>query len=223
MKNIKAIIFDMDGTIIDTEGIWKKATRHLIEKRGIQYTPELEREIDKYVRGSGLKEGCKLVKNIVKLDDNLEDLMAEKEKHANQLYREGVKFIDGFLEFHKKAVALNLDTAIATNADPTTVAVTDEVLNLRKIFGKHIYDISYVNFVPKPHPDLYLYVADIFKHKPSECLVIEDSAHGVAAAKSAGMTCIGINTSKNPKQLEKCDLIIDEYHEFDFNKLKKNI
>jgi len=213
----------MDGTIVDTEHIWRKATKNVIERRGIKYTPELEKEIDKYIRGIGLRESCKLIKEIVDLDDHLNDLMAEKEKDANALYKKGISFIEGFLDFHKKVKEKNLNRAIATNADPTTVTVTNEVLNLKKLFGKHIYDISYVNYVAKPNPDIYLYVADIFKLDPTECIAIEDSKHGVEAAKNAGMTCIGINTSKKPDQLEKSDFIINEYREIDLDKLiKKN-
>lgn len=219
MKEIKAIIFDMDGTIIDTENIWKKATKNLLERRGIKYTPELQHEIEKYIRGIGLREGCRLIKEIVKLEDEVQDLAIEKEKDANSLYKEGVKFIEGFSIFHKKASEMQLYTAIATNADPTTVAVTDEVLNLKKFFGQHIYDISYVNYKAKPNPDIYLYAADQFNLNPELCIAIEDSKHGVEAAKNAGMTCIGINTSKNPEQLEKCDLIIDEYHQIDLENL----
>lgn len=209
----------MDGTIIDTENIWKKATKNLIERRGIKFTPEIEHEIDKYIRGIGLRKGCELVKEILKLDDQVHDLMREKENEANLLYKEGVKFIDGFLDFHQKVLQHKLNTAIATNADPTTVAVTNEILNLRKLFGEHIYDISHANYKAKPNPDIYLYVADKFKLEPAECIAIEDSKHGSEAAKTAGMTCIGINTSKNPSQLEKCDLIINKYHEIDLLKI----
>lgn len=213
MKKIKAIIFDMDGTIIDTETIWKKATQKLVESKGIVYSPELEVELDNYLRGLALHKSCKILKDMLKLEDEVEHLIKEKAGLANSMYEQGIKFIHGFTDFHEQVKSHDLHTAIATNATPCTVDIAKRVLNLEKIFGQHIYDISKVNYVCKPDPAIYLYAAEQFNVDPSECIAIEDSAHGAQAAKAAGMMCIGINTAKNPAQLEVTDLIIDAYHE----------
>ena len=75
----KAIIFDMDGTIIDTDHIWTAATRHVIEKRGVPYTQELSTTLHKLLNGLGMYESCVIVKDLIKTDDTVENIMKEKQ------------------------------------------------------------------------------------------------------------------------------------------------
>lgn len=216
---IKAIIFDMDGTIIDTEHIWHNATQQLIESKGIAYTPELHDELRKALHGMSMPKSIALIKNLIQLEESVDQLIAEKNKIADDLFLKGVKFVDGFTDFHKTVKILDLKTAVATNAGDNTVELTNKALNLKDYFGEHIYNISCVDYVCKPDPKLYLHAAQKLDVTPDVCVAIEDSANGIMAAKKAGMFCIGINTSKNRNNLSQADLIIDAYSEIDLNNL----
>jgi sugar-phosphatase len=215
----KAIIFDMDGTIVDTEHIWQRANRELIESRGITLTPELSEELSKRLAGMALTECVRIIKEVANIDEDLNVLVEEKKKRADELYAQGVQFIEGFLEFHALATKHNLKVGLATNATDQTVHLTNQALNLERLFGLHIYNISHVNHVAKPHPAIYLHAAKKLEIDPAQCIAIEDSGHGIKAAKDAGMFCIGINTSKKPERLVASDMIIDHYHQIELERL----
>ena len=216
----KAIIFDMDGTIIDTEHIWKEASKQLIASKNISLTPEQEDDLETQLCGRALPDSCMLIKCIMNLADDVSDLIAEKGRIANNMYPIHAKYIDGFSVFHGQAITLGMQTAVATNACKDTVEVTNATLNLQSYFGRHIYHRSLVS-KPKPHPDLYLHAAQQLGIDPIECIAIEDSPAGLSAAKSAGMFCIGINTAKKREALSDAHMIIDTYDQIDLHNLIK--
>jgi len=217
--NYKAIIFDMDGTIIDTEHIWMQAMQELITSRGIDYKPGANCPLAQQVRGLALNESCQIIKDTFDFKDSVADLVREKSNKAVSLYRNQLKFIDGFLNFHRQVIEKKLKNGIATNADDATVAVANSSLNLERLFGNHIYGISKVNNICKPNPAIYLYAAAQLGIDPEDCIAIEDSEHGIRAAKSAGMFCIGINSSNNRHFIRESDYMIDTYQELDLDKI----
>lgn len=214
----KAIIFDMDGTIVDTETIWKNATKYILERRNIILTPEEEYNLLQSFHGQSMRDCCFILRSTYNLDESVCELIQEKQAYADQLYHQGIKFVDGFLPFFERAKAINLPMAIATNANITTLSITDKALGLQGLFGPHMYCLNQVTR-PKPHPEIYLYAADKIAIDPKHCIAIEDSAHGISAAKAAGMFCVGINTAGNPQQLAKADIIIDHYDQLELDAL----
>lgn len=219
LMKYKAIIFDMDGTIINTESIWQTATEELLSRRGIVLEEAVAEDLAKKIHGLALHKSCAILKNTCGLAETVEELVYENVTLADSFYRQGISLIEGFDQFHALTERYSLKTAIATNAAPSTVVVTNEVLGLQKYFGEHIYSIEAVNYVCKPDPAIYLHAASQLDTEPSKCIAIEDSAHGVRAAKRAGMYCIGINTWGKRELLMEADEIVDSYNQINLARI----
>ncbi len=210
-----SIIFDMDGTIIETDHIWKQATRELITNRGINLSDEEFTKLNHTLHGLSTQQSCQLIKEVCQLSDTVETLIHEKLTRAQELFALGIRFIEGFVEFHATLQTKNIKSAVATNASQRIVDITDKKLNLKQFFGDHIYHIDHVGNRGKPDPTIFLHTAQQLNTTPEKCIVIEDSPHGIHAAKKAGMYCIAINTSEKKEILHEADRIIEGYPELD--------
>lgn len=215
----EAIIFDLDGTIVATEHIWQAATTSILNQY-LQHLSDAEKtNIKKYLKGMGIYESCEYLRQHSNKEISTEQIIKEKAELAHQLYKKGLTFIPNFEQFHENALQKGLKTAIGTNATQTTVDQTIQLLPLKNYFDEHIYSIDSVNRACKPKPDIFLYAAQKINVNPTKCIVIEDSSHGVQAAKAAGMYCIGINTGNDKESLQEADVIVNCYTEIDLEKL----
>ena len=218
----KAIIFDLDGTIIDSNGVWDAATTIFIEQRGIGYNKQLAHDLKEQLCGLGLPECSVILKDQFGLNESADQIEQEMVDLAMGMMKKEVQFIEGFSEFHQQTIEHGLKTGIATNSNDTCLELVTNTLKLGSFFGAHIYNLNHVGNVGKPRPDLYLHVAKQLGVDPEECVAIEDSSHGVKAAVDAGMLCFGINTAGEEHLLQQAHVIIDKYHEIDqFRLLKK--
>ncbi len=208
----KAIIFDMDGTIIHTEHIWRNVTRDLIKSKGHEITQELDEKLNHIMAGVGLLRGCELLKELLEFEETIEELAHQKNTVALERMQHELKFIEGFIEFYEQAQKHKLKMAIATNAGHESFAQAQKILSLHRYFGEHMYNAPLVGKY-KPDPAIFLHAADKVAVPPAECIAIEDSAYGVQAAVAAGMFCIGINTSGIESQIEKAHKKVNKYNE----------
>lgn len=215
----RACIFDLDGTLINTEPLWQAAIDSLITETNSIRTPADRVQFQENMRGLSLSRRCMLLKEFAHLPDDIKSLTNRARAYAYAAHIEKVAFIPGARECLEKLILKNIPRAIATNADSETLSRITQALDLSSFFGNHIYGISVVNGSGKPDPAIYIYAAHHIGVSPTECVAIEDSSHGITAARAAGMFCVGITAVSAPANVRAADYIISGYSNLDITEL----
>lgn len=211
LKNIEAVIFDLDGTLVDSMWMWKKIDIEYLGRFQIPLPDNLQKEIE----GMSFSETAVYFKERFNLEDSLEKIKADWTQMAYDKYRNEVPFKKGAIEFLKKLRNQGIKTGIATsNAKDLAQAVLEHHAAERLFDSIHTScEVSH----GKPAPDIYLLVADDLKVKPKNCLVFEDIPNGILAGKNAGMkVCAIYDDFSKEMDLEKkelADYFINDYEE----------
>ena len=185
---IKAIIFDMDGVISDTQIIHAKTESELLKGYNIEIHPE---EITRRYAGVSDQEMFKEIFNNAQREmPELNQLVEKKWKMMDKLVRGNVKEISGTREFIGKSRVVGLPLAVGSASRLAFIELVLAELDLRHKFNA----IASAEEVKKgkPEPDLFLLAAKRLYVAPENCVVVEDGRSGMIAAKRAGMQCIGL-------------------------------
>jgi sugar-phosphatase len=192
IKEIKAVIFDMDGVLIDSEPLWRKAMIEGFASIGVLITEE----DCKKTTGNRLKE---VVEYWFEKLDILDFLPTEIEHRiintlVKLINKEG-KAISGVIEVINFCNNKNIKIGLATSSSNQLMEAVLEKLKLKNTFKS---SISAENMeYGKPHPEVFLICASQLQISPLECIVIEDSINGVIAAKAAFMRVIALPEQEN--------------------------
>ena len=179
---MKAVLWDMDGTLVDSEKLWDVSLAALYDKLGGELTPEVRASMV----GSVAENTMRIIYNDLGLELNPAS-MAESSRWLNDytanLFEDGLPWCDGARELLEGLVAEGIAMALVTN---TLRALTDRALNSigRQYFSATVCGDEVA--AGKPAPDPYLHAAALLELAPAECLAIEDSVTGTAAAERAG-------------------------------------
>jgi beta-phosphoglucomutase family hydrolase len=196
MTPIKAIIFDMDGTLVDNMGIHLDIWVGFLAERGVRVT---QQEFHRQTSGQRNPEIMRQFIDPNLTDTQVLDLQEEKESLYRQLHAEHMEPMPGSIEFFETAKAHGLKLAVATSAYRPNVDFTLDGLGIRPYFQAVISAEDVVN--GKPHPDPFLLVAQKLGVAPEQCLVFEDAESGVEAARRAGMRVFFITSTTKPENI----------------------
>ncbi len=202
---MKAVIFDMDGVISDSEPCHVEAEKFLFKDYGLELSTEyLQTFMGKYV--TDLLGGI-IADHHLNVDVNA--LLPIHQKNLVQSYWDHALPIDGALPLIENLVHSNISLGLASSSAHLLIDVVLEKFQLRSFFKAVVSGEDVTK--TKPNPDIFIETAKRLDVKPEDCLVIEDSNAGVRAAKSAGMYCIGYRSENSGNQdLSTADTIVDD-------------
>ena len=210
-KDIKAVIFDVDGTLIDSMWIWKQVDIEFLGKRGIPLPERLQMEIE----GMSYSETAVYFKERFNLPESLEEIKEEWRLMAEDYYKRHIQLKSGAKDFLKLLYDKGLTLGIATSNSRELVDCMLANHGIRKYFS-NIRTSCEVD-KGKPYPDVYLKVAEDMGIDPCRCLVFEDTLSGVMAAKSAGMRVFAmadeISLESKDKLIELAEGYIHSFNE----------
>jgi HAD superfamily hydrolase (TIGR01509 family) len=187
---IGGVLFDLDGTLIDSEPVYWENDQVFLARYGIDFTEELNESLF----------GCGAVDFFAKLQElfplsslnalPLEERLRLKDEAYLEYARDRIHAFTGVVAFARMLIAQGVPVAIASGSSPLAIERTLGYAGLGGLFAVRVSSVD----VPrgKPAPDIFLEAARRLGVNPAMCLVLEDSVPGVQAAKAAGMACIAL-------------------------------
>ncbi len=205
---IKAIIFDMDDTLICTSELHQKAFEKILINYGINKEDIPKKEYTKFFGMSDRDILIEIAKIMNKKLD-IDKVYLEKRAKANEYLREKTIPNVGFEELVSFVKNSKFKFCVGTSSLMEYVDSVNKAVPLKSIF-KHIVTRDMIEKA-KPAPDIFLKAAEVLDVLPEECVIVEDSMNGVVAGKSAGMYVIGIRTKlvDSHQDLSSADVIIN--------------
>ncbi len=206
MMSEKAFIFDMDGTLIDAFAAYEAAFGEAFKSVGRVYRKGMLEpfygQVDEEILRIMLKKD--------RVDDEVERLVEIKRKHYLKIAHDAIKILPCAVEIIKILKDKNVKVAIATSGQRSATEIAVDKLGIKDAVDGVITGTE-VN-MGKPDPELFLRAAEMINVLPNQCIVVEDSLHGIEAGKRAGMMTAAVATGKiSGEELKKAgpDVVVD--------------
>ena len=212
---IKAVIFDLDGSLVDSMWMWKAIDIEYLGRFGIQIPDDLQ----DCIGGKSFTETATYFKERFQLPDSLQQIKDDWNRMAWDKYTYEVPLKEGVEDLLKECKRRDIRLGIATSNSRELVDNIVTVHHLEQYFTSIITGCEVAH--GKPAPDIYLAVADALQVAPEECLVFEDIIEGIQAGKSAGMKVCAVHDEFSiPQEEEKRKL--SDYYTYHFRELLEN-
>jgi HAD superfamily hydrolase (TIGR01509 family) len=204
-NEIQALIFDMNGVIVDDEHLHRQAYEMVFDKLGHSLS---QADYDDYFVGRVDEDAFRDACAAKCIEAGLEDCLELKCGYYRELAAHNLVPLPGVLDFIAGCAA-RYPLALATSAIKAEAGLIMREFNLEPYFKAMVTAEDVTR--GKPDPQVFWLAARRLGVAPEHCLVVEDSTAGVEAAKAAGMACLAITSSYGRRQLSQADLIIDSF------------
>lgn len=208
LSNVKAVIFDLDGTILDNNTFHLKSWLKYLKSKNIDITQE---EFNQYMNGRTNKDAIQYIYKRKMPDEEITRITLEKEAVYRAMYAPYITPVRGFYKLLTYLRLQNIKMAIATSGIQPNIDFMFEYLPVRQYFDQ-VVNSSHITH-GKPDPEIYLLTAELMNIPPDRCLVFEDAVPGIQSAKAAGMSTIALTTTDKIEALGQADWIINDYED----------
>jgi len=204
-EQIKAVIFDLDGTLVDSMWMWKQIDIEFLERYGFECPEELQRDVE----GMSFTETAQYFKQRFHLKETIEEIKDIWVQMSIDKYRFEVPLKKGVREYLNHIKSRGIKAGIATSNGREMVDAVIGSLDIGNYFG--VITTACEVAAGKPAPDIYLKVADTLGADPKDCLVFEDVPAGILAGKAAGMTVCAVDDEFSRHMEEEKRSLADYY------------
>lgn len=213
---LKAVLFDMDGVIVDTEPLHRKAYYKTFGELGVDVTEELYSTFT----GASTKKVFERVSTNFNLSSSIDEMMIFKRSAFKDYFYNDNEFdlVPGVRKLIEHYHENDIKLVLASSASIITIDMVFEKFGLEDYF---IGKISGADLKEsKPHPEIFLLAAQIAGEPKENCMVIEDSTNGILAAHKAGIFCAGYKSSNTHKQdYSLANIVVESFKELELDRL----
>ena len=206
---IEAVVFDLDGIIVDSEHVWDDVRQELAEERGGRWHDRASRDM----MGMSSPEWSRYMHDVIGLAEPPEEINAEVVRRMEAGYRERLPLIPGSVEAVER-LAARWPLGLASSSNRVLIDLALEASGLARLFAATVSSEEVAR--GKPAPDVYLEAARRLDVPAGRCAAIEDSENGILSAKAAGMRVLAIPNPQfppAPPALAEADLVLDSIRE----------
>ena len=205
------VIFDLDGTLIDSMGIWHQIDIDYLGGKGIHLPDDLQQKIE----GKSFSETAVYFKERFSLPETIEEIMEVWNVMSYEMYTTKVTLKKGVVNILEHIKTKGKKLAIATSNSAHLTAAVLKSMNIDGYFDTIVTGTDVT--CGKPNPEIYLKVADRLNVLPEKCFVFEDIISGIMAGKNAGMTTCAVEDNYSLDVKDKKAELAD-YYTVDFDK-----
>lgn len=212
-NSIRAVIWDLDGVIIDSAGEHRRAWQRLAREEGVIFT-----DVDFWSTFGQRNDDILAAKWGPLAPDEAQALADRKEEYYRELIRETAVPLPGAMELMRGLYEAGFVQALASSTPVENIRLISDILGLEHYLSALVSGET----VPhgKPAPDIFLAAAKALGIAPANCLVIEDAVAGIEAAHAAGMRCIAVAGNRDLPGLRKAELMVRSLTEVDVEDIR---
>ncbi len=201
---IRAVVFDLDGVLIDSEPVWEQVRRALVAERGGHWAPDAQRRL----MGMSTPEWARYLSEDLGVGLPPDEVATAVIDRMAARYTEHVPFMDGAVETVRRFAA-RWPLGVASSSPPRLINTVLQSSGLRSCFSAVMSTEQVAH--GKPEPDIYLAVTAALGYPPPDCAAVEDSSNGLRSAAAAGLRVVAVPQPRYPPEpdaLARASLVV---------------